>query len=103
MGITVLKPGHLMPLHADKGYLSPEIDVNIKTHSGFASRDISSVFYWNDEYEGGEIVFPNQNIRIKPSSGMLIFFPSDNNFSHKVLPVVSGIRYVSTSFWCVKE
>lgn len=99
MGITVLKPGHQMPLHVDKGYGDESTIGNPKTPSGFPSREISSVFYWNEDYEGGEIVFPNQNKKIKPSSGMLILFPSSSDFAHKVLPVLSGTRYVSTNFW----
>lgn len=102
MGITVLKPGHQMPLHVDKGYGDESTIGNPKTPSGFPSREISSVFYWNEDYEGGEIVFPNQNKKIKPSSGMLILFPSSSDFSHKVLPVKSGLRYVSTNFWYCK-
>lgn len=99
LGITVLKEGHMMPLHVDKGYGDSETIGNPKTPSGFPSREISSVFYWNEDYKGGEIVFPNQNKTIKPSSGMLILFPSTDNFPHKVLPVLSGTRYVSTNFW----
>jgi hypothetical protein len=102
MGITVLMPGHSMPLHVDKGYGNAEKIGNPKTPSGFPSREISSVFYWNDDYKGGEIVFPNQNKKIKPSSGMLILFPSSSDFPHKVLPVKSGVRYVSTNFWYCK-
>jgi predicted 2-oxoglutarate/Fe(II)-dependent dioxygenase YbiX len=89
----------MMPLHVDKGYGNGEDIDNPKTPSGFPTREISSIFYWNENYEGGEIVFPNQNKKIKPSSGMLILFPSDSNFPHRVLSVKSGIRYVSTNFW----
>ena len=99
LGITVLKKGHMMPLHVDKGYGDIDTIGNPKTPSGFPSREVSSVFYWNDNYEGGEIVFPNQNKIIKPSPGMLILFPSSSDFPHKVLPVISGTRYVSTNFW----
>lgn len=101
IGITVLKAGHSMPLHVDKGYGSEEEEkeINYKTPSGFPSREISSVFYWNDDYDGGEISFPKQNIKIKPSSGLLIIFPSNRDFPHEVFPVKNGVRYVSTGFW----
>ena len=99
IGITVLKAGHSMPLHVDKGYDTGEKGINLKTPSGFPSREISSVFYWNDNYDGGEILFPKQNKKIKPSSGMLIIFPSNLDFPHEVFPVRNGVRYVSTSFW----
>jgi hypothetical protein len=102
LGITVLKSGHMMPLHVDKGYGDEKTIGNEKTPSGFPTREISSIFYWNENYAGGEIVFPNQNKTIKPSSGMLILFASTSDFPHKVLPVKSGIRYVSTNFWYCK-
>lgn len=102
LGVTALGVGHLMPLHVDKGYGDKESNHNFKTPSGFPTREISSLIYWNDNYLGGEICFPNQSITLKPKAGTLILFPSDNNFPHKVLPVKEGLRYVSTNFWhCV--
>lgn len=99
IGITVLGVGHSMPVHVDKGYGDEKSDHNFKTPSGFPTREISSLIYWNDDYLGGEICFPNQSITLKPKAGTLILFPSNNNFPHQVLPVTQGLRYVSTNFW----
>jgi hypothetical protein len=57
-------------------------------------RDISILIYLNNEYEGGELVFPNQHIALHPKAGMLVAFPSDHHFEHGVKPVTSGKRYV---------
>jgi hypothetical protein len=102
MGITVLSEGYGMPLHVDKGYGDADSIGDPKTPSQFPSREVSSVFYWNDNYDGGEIAFPKQSLHIKPTAGMLILFPSTNEFPHKVLPVTKGLRYVSTNFWYCK-
>jgi predicted 2-oxoglutarate/Fe(II)-dependent dioxygenase YbiX len=50
------------------------------------------VFYLNDNYEGGNITFPDYNLSIKPSKGLAIMFPG--NLLHKVEPVISGTRYI---------
>ena len=57
-------------------------------------RDISIFLYLNDDYEGGELVFPNQHITVNPKSGMLVAFPSNHHFVHSVKPVTKGTRYV---------
>ena len=60
----------------------------------------SLVAYLNEDYEGGEINFPDHNITIKPKKGSLIMFPSQTPFVHEVKRVVSGDRYMSAvSAW----
>lgn len=54
------------------------------------------VLYLNDNYEGGEIVFPNHNVQIKPKAGSLVMFPATSDFVHLVNPIVSGNRYSSS-------
>jgi hypothetical protein len=51
------------------------------------------VLYLNDDYEGGEINFPNHNVMIKPRAGSLVMFPATSEFVHEVKPIVSGVRY----------
>ena len=57
----------------------------------------SLVAYVNDDYEGGEISFPNHNVTIKPKAGSLIMFPSQEPYIHEVKPITSGTRYMSPS------
>ena len=54
----------------------------------------SLVAYLNDDYEGGEIHFPDQNITVKPKAGSLIMFPSQIPYIHEVKPITSGTRYM---------
>jgi predicted 2-oxoglutarate/Fe(II)-dependent dioxygenase YbiX len=58
-----------------------------------ANRDISILFYLNDNYTGGELEFTTLGLKIKPKTGMMIAFPSYKEFAHKVHPVTSGMRY----------
>jgi hypothetical protein len=62
----------------------------------------SLVAYVNDDYEGGEISFPNHNVTIKPKAGSLIMFPSQEPYIHEVKPIVSGIRYMSPAHIYIK-
>jgi predicted 2-oxoglutarate/Fe(II)-dependent dioxygenase YbiX len=65
-------------------------------------RDLSIIFYINDEFEGGELIFPNLHIQIKPKPGMMVCFPSDQNYLHGVVPIKSGMRYSIVSWATVK-
>lgn len=60
---------------------------------------LSAVMYLNDNYSGGELAFPNQNITIKPSAGSVIIFPSIEPYVHDPKTVISGEKYISPSFW----
>jgi hypothetical protein len=59
-----------------------------------SKRSISVLIYLNDDYEGGEIEFPNFTIKIKPKAGTLILFPSNYAYGHIAHPVTSGTKYV---------
>jgi hypothetical protein len=56
------------------------------------------VLYLNDDFEGGEIVYINQNIFIKPEKGMLVCHSALPEYMHGVKAVTKGIRYVITAF-----
>ncbi len=61
-------------------------------------RDISFLFYLNDQYGGGELEFGDLGLTIKPKQGMMIAFPSYKEFAHKVHPVTWGHRYSLVSW-----
>lgn len=69
------------------GYLPPHSD------HGISSRNLSTVMYLNDDYDGGEIEFKHSNVRIKPEAGSIIFFPSNFLYVHEVHPITRGSRY----------
>ncbi|MEY4331425.1 MAG: hypothetical protein RLZZ196_163 [Bacteroidota bacterium] len=63
------------------------------TDHGVSSRNLSTVMYLNDDYEGGEIEFRQSNVKIKPEAGSIIFFPSNFLYVHEVYPITKGSRY----------
>jgi predicted 2-oxoglutarate/Fe(II)-dependent dioxygenase YbiX len=70
--------------------------VHIDNHVGAENVQLSSVLYFNDEFEGGEIYFPEFNFVHKPKAGDGIFFPAftkDANYEHGVTEVTNGKRY----------
>jgi predicted 2-oxoglutarate/Fe(II)-dependent dioxygenase YbiX len=56
-------------------------------------RAISAVIYLNDNYEGGQIEFPNFKVKLKPEKGMLILFPSNYAYRHVAHEVTQGTKY----------
>jgi hypothetical protein len=56
-------------------------------------RQVSTVYYINDDYTGGEIFFPYINLEVKPKKDEFLVFPSTNLFSHYAKEVVSGTKY----------
>jgi Rps23 Pro-64 3,4-dihydroxylase Tpa1-like proline 4-hydroxylase len=65
-------------------------------------RDVSAIYYLNEEFDGGEIVFERQQLTVKPRRGLLMAFPSDADHVHEVLPVRSGVRY-TMPIWFTKQ
>tara|TARA_Y100001973_G_scaffold71144_1_gene103730 strand:- start:131 stop:772 length:642 start_codon:yes stop_codon:yes gene_type:complete len=61
-------------------------------------RDVSFLFYLNDQYGGGELEFTDLGLTIKPKKGMMIAFPSYKEFAHRVHPVTWGHRYTLVSW-----
>ena len=63
---------------------------------------ISGVLYLNDNYEGGEIEFINQSIKIKPEPGSMVIFPAYQPYVHHPKPTISGNKYMVPFFWYKK-
>ena len=73
---------------------------------------LSSIYFVNDDYEGGEIcfgsysetgvgvnVFEKATLAMKPEKNTLIIFDSKKN--HWTTPIVSGVKYSFISFYNV--
>lgn len=61
-------------------------------------RRISLVYYFNDDYEGGEVEFSNHNVSLVPKANELLVFPSYYTYLHEVKPITSGVKY-SVATW----
>jgi predicted 2-oxoglutarate/Fe(II)-dependent dioxygenase YbiX len=80
------------PMHSDSTKLdgSPWRDDGVEEELEF-----SALIYLNnygEEFTGGEIEFPLQNVLVEPKAGQLIFFKGDVDHIHEVKTVTSGIR-----------
>jgi hypothetical protein len=57
--------------------------------------DIATLIYLNNDYDGGEIYFPEYDISYKPEPGDLLTFPDNPDYVHGVKAVAGGIRYTT--------
>jgi len=60
---------------------------------------VSSIGYFNDDYQGGELWFPFLDIKIKAKKGDVIFFPSTFIFAHAGLKVTEGVKYCAVTMY----
>lgn len=73
-------------------------------HSGAFTRSKYAAFlYLNDDFEGGMLQFPDQDISLHPKVGMLAAFDGGFNNMHEVTLITSGVRYTIGSFWDDRE
>lgn len=70
---------------------------HVDDHPDFHRR-ISTLYYINDDYSGGEINFPRFNLSFKPKANQMIIFPSTYVYNHSVSPVTEGKRYAVVSW-----
>jgi len=82
--------------HADK-------ELNDGSPNPFPTYDLNSLFYYNDDFTGGELYFPQHDIEITPKPGLAVMFVGDRNYLHGVRTVTSGERWTTPSFYTVVE
>lgn len=87
ISISKYLPNEYMGPHADEG--------DPRAH-------FSAVLYLNDNFDGGGLGFPNQDIFIQPKAGSIIVFPSVQPYVHDPKPA-SGTKYISPAFWFVEN
>jgi hypothetical protein len=74
-------------------YLKPHVDT-----LSVEGNHVASVYYINDDYVGGEISFPEYDLKIKPQANSLIIFPGNENYVHEVKKIIDKDRY-SSAMW----
>ena len=91
------KPGFVTTVHSDN------LDVDKTKYSNYRwSGHISNLIYLNDNYDGGELYFPEHDLAIKPEPGMLISFPGHFWNRHGILPA-SDYRFAISIFLKIKN
>ncbi len=90
------EPGAYARVHSD--------NTDEKGNSGAFTRSRYAGFlYLNDDFEGGLLKFPDQNIEIQPKVGMLAVFDGGFKNMHEVTLITKGVRYTIGSFWDDRE
>ena len=89
-------PGAFAPEHSDNS--SDDGVLGAFTRSRYAT-----FLYLNDDFEGGELVFPSHDITILPEAGMLATFHGGHSNKHRVDIVKKSTRYTIGSFFDDRE
>lgn len=77
----------------DKRSISPHFD-----DSQNFSLALGIVIYLNDDFEGGEIYYPNQELSYKPKPKSMIIHPATEEYTHGVSEVNGNTRYCLAFF-----
>lgn len=93
--IVKWKPEMSSGLHSDCQY--PDGSPLIK--SNYFKLNITALIYPNDNYEGGEIGWPDYDLEIKPKAGDMVLFPANNSYLHYVKNVESGLRFTLPTWY----
>jgi hypothetical protein len=89
-GVTMFE-GAVLPAHRDE-------DANNEGLFDGRKRSHVCSLLLNDDYEGGELVFPEQSSSIKPKAGDMVVFPG-YYVSHGVAEITKGTRRVLLVFF----
>lgn len=60
--------------------------------SSVKKNSITTLFFLNDDFDGGELCFPEQNTAIVPKKGHLVIFPGSYFYPHEVKAPRGNIR-----------
>lgn len=107
LGIVVHPKGTFIDPHTDildidmtkDNYETDTYESQVDQFPFLWSGHLSVLAYLNDDYEGGDLYFPDHGVAIKPKRGSIITFPGNAHYIHGVKPTTSGIRY-TISQWC---
>lgn len=90
------EPGAFAPLHSDN-------TSNDGTYGAFTRSRYAAFLYLNDDFEGGELVFPEHDLTILPKTGMIAAFHGGHKNLHQVDVVKKSNRYTIGSFFDDRE
>tara|TARA_B100001939_G_C16882598_1_gene591642 strand:+ start:313 stop:912 length:600 start_codon:yes stop_codon:yes gene_type:complete len=81
--------------YPEGGYYKEHFDAKSEDHyqkdKSFSQRKYSIIIYLNDNFIGGETVFPKKNISVKPLQGRLLLFSNMLNETNYVHPFSSHL------------
>jgi len=78
--------------YEEGGYFRPHYDQGRRRdHTG--ARWLSMVLFLNDDFRGGQLAFPRQELEVPPRAGTAVLFPSNFCFPHCARTVRQGTKY----------
>ena len=95
---------------SDSGYQLREIYGETRLHSDGTisngdennTRSMSLIIALNDDYEGGELYFPNQEYKVKLKRGQAIAFPPYWTHPHGANPPLNGTFRYTINTWLLE-
>lgn len=107
IGIVVHPTGTHMDPHTDildidmteEKYRTDTYDSQTDEFPYLWSGHLSVLAYLNDDYDGGELYFPDQDVTVKPKRGSIVTFPGNAHYIHGVKEITGGVRH-TISQWC---
>lgn len=90
--ITRFNKGGYFAIHSDNEIYHNDEWVKIN------NKEFTIMIFLNDDYVGGEIIFPNQNITFKPKKGLIITFPSNHEYIYGMQPIIQGTAITIIGF-----
>lgn len=90
LGSTYYVRDLLLSIYETGAFLEPHID-----YTEEELRDsLGILFYFNDNFTGGELYFSKFEYSYKPKKGSVLIFPcNDSTYKHGVSEITEGIRY----------
>jgi predicted 2-oxoglutarate/Fe(II)-dependent dioxygenase YbiX len=87
VSIAYYPTGSINKPHADNCVIDNGVVKKIKdwTHTG--------IIFLNNNFEGGQLVYPNQGCMFFPTIGTLVIAPAGEDYIHFVEPVKKGERF----------
>lgn len=76
----------------ENAHMGPHVDLNERN----SYIQYTIVVYLNDDYEGGELNFPNHDITVKPLAGSIAMYPSGHPYTHESLNITKGRKMLIT-------
>lgn len=91
LNLVAWQEGMSMPVHADNAYREGD-------ERPLAHRAYSGLLYLNDDFDGGGLYLPNQDVLIAPRRGMFVSLPAGESHAHGVVRIERGVRLTMPFF-----
>ena len=95
---VVVSSGYALLRYQEGGFFKEHVDA-MRDHPVLGHRRLSVISFCNDDFDGGELVFPRQGITIKPEPGMMVIFPSTFTHPHESTEITRGTKYSIVSWF----